>query len=202
MFHVEQFFDFLNPVESKLKKYQEILLKWQKNFNLISKNTEKDIWTRHILDSAQLWKYIPDSVNCLLDIGSGAGFPAVVLAVLNTNTPKIKRIVMVEKDVQKAVFLKEVIRELSLTAEVLDCKIQEVQLEDVDVVTARAFSSLKELIELMKPFYHKGTIGLFLKGESVDKEINELNVPVSLDKIQSLTHNKSQLVYVKEIFYP
>ena len=103
---------------------------------------------------------------------------------------------------QKAVFLKEVIRELSLTAEVLDCKIQEVQLEDVDVVTARAFSSLKELIELMKPFYHKGTIGLFLKGESVDKEINELNVPVSLDKIQSLTHNKSQLVYVKEIFYP
>ena len=109
---------------------------------------------------------------------------------------------MVEKDVQKAVFLKEVVRELSLNAEVLNCKIQEVQLDDVDVVTARAFASLKELISIMHPFYHKGTIGLFLKGESVDDEINELNVPVSLDKIPSLTHNKSQLVCVKEIFYP
>lgn len=199
---MKQFFEFLNPVEDKLKKYQEILLKWQKNFNLISKNTQNDIWERHILDSAQLWPYIPNHTNCLLDVGSGAGFPAIVIAILNTNQERIKRIVMVEKDVQKAVFLKEVIRELSLKAEVLNCKIQEVQLTDVDVVTARAFSSLKNLIDMMRPFYHPGTIGLFLKGETVDTEINELNVPVSLDKVPSLTHNKSQLVYVKEIFYP
>ena len=199
---MKRFFEFLYPVEDKLKKYQEILLKWQKNFNLISKNTEKDIWNRHILDSAQLWQYIPKQTKCLLDVGSGAGFPALVLAVLNTQEPKIQQIVLVEKDPQKCVFLKEAARELGLNVRVLNCKIEDVELQDVDVITARAFSSLDKLIQIMRPFYHPGIIGLFLKGERVDDEINELKTRVVLDKLPSLTHNNSQIVYVKEIFYP
>lgn len=195
------FFDFLEPVKDKLDKYQEILLKWQKNFNLISKNTQNDIWNRHILDSAQLWQYIPHNIHCLLDVGSGAGFPALVLAVLNLVDPKIEKIILVEKDPQKCVFLKEVVRELGLKAQVMNCKIEDVELSDVDIITARAFSSLEHLIMMMRPFYHPGTIGLFLKGERVDDEINELSTRVVLDKIPSLTHNNSQIIYVKEIFY-
>ena len=142
---------YLKNSNSDLEKYIELLKKWQKAVNLISLNTLPDIWNRHILDSAQLYLLIPDKKITLVDMGSGAGFPALVLAILNkNNNGPIQQMFLIESDMKKTLFLKEVIRELKLPVQVLNKRIENVSGIQADVLTARALSSLSDLLILGK----------------------------------------------------
>ncbi len=173
MFHVKQFQETTgvsNEVLKRLKTYADLLEKWQKKINLVGNSTITDMWSRHIYDSAQLWPLLPRSDCSILDIGSGAGFPGLVLAILGG-----QNVTMVESDRRKCVFLAEVIRKtkVSLSVSLQNCRIEDAQSDRVDVVISRGLASLEKLLVYSEPFLRDDTICLFPKGKKVDEELTE-----------------------------
>ena len=133
-----------------LKKYEDILINSNKNLNLVGKSTINDIWIRHFLDSAQVIDLIDKNDKTLIDIGSGAGFPGLVLAIILKDKKIPLKIKLIEKSPKKAKFLKKLIDQLYLDAEVINKNIFEYpkKLSD-DVLIARAFKPLKIILELI-----------------------------------------------------
>jgi len=163
-------FDVSRETLASLSAYVALLEKWQPRINLVSPATLPDIWHRHILDSAQLLPHlpaVPAHQRCqILDIGSGAGFPGLVLAILGAGDVQL-----VESDQRKAVFLQTVIRELGLSARVSNQRIETLPACQPDVITARALAPMPKLMSLIAPQLHNGLTCLFLKGASVDEEL-------------------------------
>ncbi len=169
-----------------LKEFQLLLLKWQKTINLISKSSEKFIWERHIIDSAQLYPYIKG--KNVLDLGSGGGFPALVLAIMDRDE-KVSKFYMVERDSRKAAFLREVVRRFSLNAEVFVDSIENVKPFDFDFITSRALADVKKIIDLSFHLIKKDTEFFLMKGMNVDVEIESALIDYEFDyeKIKSIT---------------
>ena len=135
---------------TSLNKYEDILIKANKTLNLVGNSTINDIWTRHFLDSAQVIDFVDKNDKSLIDLGSGAGFPGLVLAIISKDRKIPLRIKLIEKSPKKAKFLKTLIDELYLDAEVINKNIFEYpkKLSD-DVFIARAFKPLKIILELI-----------------------------------------------------
>ena len=135
---------------TSLKKYEDILIKANKTLNLIGNSTIKDIWTRHFLDSVQVIDFIDKNNKTLVDLGSGAGFPGLVLAIALKDRKIPLKIKLIEKSPKKVKFLKNLINELQLNVEVINQNILEepIKLFD-DVFIARAFKPLKIILQLM-----------------------------------------------------
>ena len=150
--------------------YVALLEKWQPRINLISPASLLDIWQRHIFDSAQLLAHMPEpqpgAPRQILDVGSGAGFPGLVLAILGAG-----QVQLVESDQRKSVFLQTVIRELGLSAIVVNHRIESLLACYPDVITARALAPLPKLMRLIDAQMHPGLTCLFLKGENVEEEL-------------------------------
>ena len=138
--------NFTNHSVEKLKKFTNLVLKENKNYNLIAKSTENQIWSRHILDSAQLVKLIDFNLNSLADLGSGAGFPGIVIDIFNKN--KAFHVKLYEKSRVKRRFLKGVIKELDLNAEVLGDVRDEVL--NSEIIVCRAFKKLEQVIQVSR----------------------------------------------------
>ena len=135
---------------TSLKKYEDILTKANKNVNLIGNSTINDIWTRHFLDSVQVIDFIDKNDKTLIDIGSGAGFPGLVLAIASKDRKIPLKIKLIEKSPKKAKFLKKLIDELQLDAEVINKNIFEYPKKlSEDVFVARAFKPLKIILPLI-----------------------------------------------------
>ncbi len=193
---------YLKNSQQDLEKYIELLKKWQKAVNLVSSYTLSDVWKRHILDSAQLYPLLPIKNITLVDMGSGAGFPALVLAILNkNNNGPIQNIFLIESDMKKSLFLKEVVRELNLSVKILNKRIELVSDIKADVLTARALSSLSDLLVLGKNFIYSDTVCLFLKGENYEKEIKNCFIPCKIEKIKSITNSNSSVLKITEVLY-
>ena len=124
--------------------YEKYLLENNNKFNLISKSTEKDIWNRHFRDSMQLIDFIDKNCKCLIDLGSGAGFPGLILAIAAKDRRIPIKIKLIEKSPKKAKFLDEIIKQLNLNVKVLNQNVLEQQNKFIsDVFVARAFKPLK-----------------------------------------------------------
>ena len=135
---------------TSLKKYEDILTKANKSQNLIGNSTINDIWTRHFLDSAQVIDFIDKNDKTLIDIGSGAGFPGLVLAITSKDRKIPLKIKLIEKSSKKTKFLKKLIDELQLDAEVINKNIFEYPKKlSGDVFVARAFKPLKIILPLI-----------------------------------------------------
>ena len=135
---------------TSLKKYEDVLIKANKSLNLIGNSTIKDIWTRHFLDSAQVIDFIDKNCKNLIDLGSGAGFPGLVLAIASKDQKIPLKVKLIEKSPKKAKFLKEIIKHLNLNVKVLNQNFLEQQNKFMsDVFVARAFKPLKTILELM-----------------------------------------------------
>ena len=135
---------------TSLKKYEDILTKANKSQNLIGNSTINDIWTRHFLDSAQVIDFIDKNDKTLIDIGSGAGFPGLVLAITSKDRKIPLKIKLIEKSSKKTKFLKKLIDELQLDAEVINKNIFEYPKKlSEDVFVARAFKPLKIILPLI-----------------------------------------------------
>ena len=135
---------------TSLKKYEDILTKTNKSQNLIGNSTINYIWTRHFLDSAQVIDFIDKNDKTLIDIGSGAGFPGLVLAVISKDKKIPLKVKLIEKSYKKAKFLKKIIDELQLNAEVINKNIFEYGKKlSEDVFVARAFKPLKIILQLI-----------------------------------------------------
>lgn len=200
MFHMKQIDIFLKASEKDIYIYIGTLKKWQKAVNLVSNASLDDVWNRHIVDSAQLYPLIPNTAKTLVDMGSGAGFPALPLAILNkNNNGPLKKIILIESDIKKCLFLKEVVRLLHLPVQILNKRIENVSSLSADVVTARGLADVNALLKLSLPFIQKNTLCLFLKGENVQKEIEKNTVPCSIQKIKSITNSNSYILKITEV---
>lgn len=189
----------IQPAVPLLKKYWELVLLWQKRVNLISNNTVQDGWNRHILDSAQVYFCLPENCCSLMDVGSGAGFPALVVAVLNKVLQgSLQKIILVESDRKKALFLEECARVLDVNIIVLNQRIEDVQ-EKTDVITARAFAPLKKLLPLIQKNVSRETFLLLPKGKTGDMELQESCFKGSVEKIKSCVNSESYIFKMKGI---
>ena len=152
----------------KFEIYHKTLLKWQNSINLISKNTIKNIWERHFLDSAQLYRFVKNLDGNVIDFGSGAGFPGMVLAIMGN-----KNVHLVESNQKKCVFLKEIAMLTETDITIHNCRIEDLSFINVDLITCRALASLSTLIDYVEVFINKSLSEkqkipklLFLKGKS------------------------------------
>lgn len=168
----------LTPVsretEQRLDRYVELLVQWQAKTNLIAPSTLPNIWTRHIADSLQLLTLAPDAKQWA-DLGSGGGFPGIVLACARAETTSAK-IHLVERNAKKAAFLREALRVTGASGEVFLSDIGDyVDRSDtqVDCVTARAVAPLHMLLGYAEPLVKRGAKALFLKGQDVESELTE-----------------------------
>lgn len=153
----------------KLRAYDALLHKWQKTINLVSPNTLPESWERHILDSVQLNEYVSRESSVLYDLGCGAGFPGLVLAMLR---PELE-VHLIESDQRKCSFMRAVSRETNTPVKVHNARIEETSLPAPDVVTARALASLDDLLGFCEAWANPGMCGLFLKGARYNEEIKD-----------------------------
>jgi 16S rRNA (guanine527-N7)-methyltransferase len=159
---------------AKLDVYANELRRWQKAVNLVAPGTLADVWHRHFADSAQLLALAPAGARRWLDLGSGGGFPGLVLALLLAERGGAT-VTLVESDSRKAAFLREVARQTGAPVDILSIRIETLpthaSLDTVDVVTARALAPLPRLLELAAPVLGADTVGLFLKGREAAAEL-------------------------------
>ncbi len=159
----------------RLVRYADLLALWQKSKNLVGPSTLPHLWSRHFADSAQLTELAPNA-RLWLDLGSGAGFPGLVVAILQTGRPDF-RMHLVESNRKKSAFLQEVARATEAPVDIHAMRIEDLaeSRENLkpDVVSARGLAPLPRLLELAGPFFGPQTRGLFLKGRETHSEIEE-----------------------------
>ena len=161
----------LNVSRETLRQFEAFLAlleKWQRRINLVADSTMVDVWQRHILDSAQLVKFYPPNTKKVLDVGSGAGFPGLILAIMGN-----VEVDLVEADYRKAVFLSTVASSLGLPAKIHNKRIETLPNLGPDVITARALAPVSKLMKLIENQISLNTVCLFLKGGSVEDELTE-----------------------------
>jgi 16S rRNA (guanine527-N7)-methyltransferase len=143
-----------------------LLVKWQARINLVSATTLDDLWRRHMLDSAQLLPLLPAGTTSLVDLGSGAGFPGLVLAILG-----VPEVHLIESDRRKCVFLGEAARAGGVSPIIHNSRIESIEGVTAGLVTARACAPLDRLLTYAQKFlWHDGK-ALFLKGAAVEEEL-------------------------------
>lgn len=157
---------------ARIHAYVGVLEEWNARHNLVSRTSLGDIWRRHVWDSAQLASLIPSSAMSLVDLGSGAGFPGLVLAILLRERPGF-RIVLYEATRKKCRFLEVAALAAGVSVEIRCARIEQALPEKFDVVTARACAPLATLLEYASRFQGHRTLNLFLKGQNVDSELTE-----------------------------
>ncbi|MDR0407196.1 MAG: 16S rRNA (guanine(527)-N(7))-methyltransferase RsmG [Holosporales bacterium] len=179
-------------VQNKLKRFAEMVKQWNKTINLTS--LQSDVWKRHIQDSIQLLTYIDG--KRILDVGSGGGFPGMVLAIAD---PK-REWHLVESDTRKAVFLNEVRRKLEINCIIHHKRVEEI-LDTFDEVIARAFSSLERLIAISFIKLRPNGKGIFMKGKSLHQEILRVEKKWRFSRtiFQNQTHTEGYIIQIKEI---
>jgi len=169
----------------RLECFVELLKKWQKTINLISDSTISDVWIRHIIDSIQLYDHITD--DAVVDIGSGAGFPGMILAILG-----IKNMTLVESDTRKTSFLREAARVTNTTVTIINKRAEEISLGEFSIVTARGCASILSLFNMLQNTLNNSHNILLLKGKNYINEIKEAQKEWSFDckATPSITDNE------------
>jgi 16S rRNA (guanine527-N7)-methyltransferase len=152
--------------EAKLRQFAELVTKWSAKINLVSKHDLQNLWERHIQDSLALLPYIPVGTSAAIDLGSGAGFPGLVLAI-ETGIA----FTLIESDSRKAAFLRDAARELAAPAKILNARIETAKCAAAPLITARALAPLDKLLALAVPHLAPGGVCLFPKGRSFEEEL-------------------------------
>lgn len=188
---------------SRLDILAGLLAKWQRTINLVGGKTLDEVWTRHIADGLQIAELAPAKAKIFVDLGSGGGFPGLVLAAALANRPGF-HMHLIESDQRKCSFLREAARAMSVPTTVHNARI-EAALADwshgADVVTARALAPLNKLLELGFPLLKAGTVGIFPKGQDVESELTEATKywTILCELVPSRTHAQARLVVVSEV---
>ncbi len=179
-----------------LGRYGALLEKWQKAINLVGKSTLPDLWRRHMLDSYQLLSKTQKTSGTWLDLGSGAGFPALVVGICSEF-----EVHAVESDQRKCLFMQNVSRETMVSIAVHNCRIEALPPMTADIISARALAPLEKLLELATPFAHADTEFLFLKGQDVDEELTKASKcwNMEIEKHSSVTSEEGCLLKLTKV---
>ncbi len=185
----------------RLKLYVAVLEQWQPRINLVAGATLPEVWNRHLADSAQLLALAPNA-RTWLDLGSGAGFPGLVIAIMTHDQPG-PRVTLIESDRRKSAFLAEVARQTGISVEIHTARVEQIATHDmlkpVDVVSARALAPLVRLIPLSLPFFGDATLGLFPKGRDAESEVTQARATWAFDveMTPSLTDAAARIVAIR-----
>lgn len=156
----------------RLKSYEALLRKWNPRINLVARSTLPDLWQRHFVDSMQIFDLAPPKVDHWVDLGSGAGFPGLVIAIMALDTGSPSRVTLVESDARKCAFLQTVIRETGAEARVINDRIENIPPLEADVLSARALSGLGALLGYAERHMRPDGLAIFPKGENWQKEVD------------------------------
>ncbi len=173
---------------SQLDAYLALVEKWQNAINLIAKGSFPMAWERHILDSAQLFAACPDGATRWADLGSGAGFPGIVIALLARDVRPDLRVILVESDKRKATFLMQAGRILDLQLAVISERAESLAPLMADVISARALAPLSELCLLTQRHLKPGGLAIFPKGAQAEAEVTEAHRFWNFDAILAPSH--------------
>jgi 16S rRNA (guanine527-N7)-methyltransferase len=181
-----------------LERFRRTLSEWNEKMNLVGPATLEVFWNRHAWDSAQLLKRAPDALTWA-DLGAGAGFPGLVLAILGKGRPGF-HVHLVESMAKRCRFLEAAVGDLALPATVHHDRAENLQL-DVDIVTARACAPLSRLLGYARPYLRSGALGLFLKGQDVASELEEASISwdFEADLLPSWSDPRGQVVRVRRL---
>lgn len=183
-----------------LKAYVGLLEDWNSRHNLVSPGSLADVWNRHIWDSAQLVRFIPEGAQTLADLGSGAGFPGLILAELLRDRVHVS---LFEATAKKCHFLEAVRDRLGLDVTIRNQRMEGAEFEPFDVVTARACAPLDRLLGYAQHFADSHTVCLFLKGQNVGSELTEARKhwKMSLQQHPSLTGPSGVVLEIRELVH-
>ena len=188
--------NFTSKSIATLKIFVDELINANKKHNFISKSTEADIWQRHILDSAQLVKFIDFSKGSLSDLGSGAGFPGLVLAIFNSNQDF--HVKLYEKSPVKRAFLKEISNKLLINVEIKGNIYEEIV--DSDYIVSRAFKKLEVLIQVSREIVKKSHKIIVLKGKNAQEDLKKAFKREKYDyKLKNSITNKDSKIIIVDI---
>jgi 16S rRNA (guanine527-N7)-methyltransferase len=186
---------------ARFEVYAALIRRWQPAINLVGPKTLDDLWKRHFLDCGQLMRRLPASYDALYDIGSGAGFPGLVLALLGAHD-----VMLIESDTRKCAFLREAIRETGAAATVVNRRVEALEPPSGGwpkrrVLVARAVAPLETLLERARPLIDGETRCIMLKGESAAAEIAAARQQwtMKIEKIQSLSDPRGTILALREL---
>jgi len=181
---------------ARLTTYVALLERWQNSVNLVGKGTLNDIWRRHILDSAQLYNLLPSPFGRVVDLGSGAGFPGMVLAIMGATDVEL-----IEANTRKCGFLREVARVTNTQVIINNDRIEGVAPRIADVVTARALAPLPRLLGYAKTYVGPETICLFLKGRRLHQELTDARKTwkMGITTITSLSDAGGSVLHLRKL---
>jgi 16S rRNA (guanine527-N7)-methyltransferase len=180
----------------RLELFVKLIEKWSSRINLVGRNDLSTLWLRHVEDSLQIAPLLGDPANRVIDLGSGAGFPGMVLAIAVGHPFHL-----IEADQRKAAFLREVARVVQAPAEIHACRIECSDLPSVGLITARALAPIQRLLHLAQPLLQAGGACVFLKGRGVDQELTKAAADwhMKVDQWQSRTAPDSRILRISEI---
>jgi len=182
---------------ARLKAYADVLADWNARHNLVAKSTLPDVWRRHFWDSAQILPLIPQPARTLADLGSGAGFPGLVLAALRPDLA----VTLHEATTKKCAFLQAAADRMGLAVTIQNARLEDLSPQPFDVVTARALAPLPQLLSYAQKFVGLSGTCLFLKGQNVGAELTEAHKywNIKASQVPSQTDPSAAIVVVREL---
>ena len=203
-----QTYDVSRETVGRLETYRSLLEKWQSSINLVGPATLHQFWTRHVADSAQLVALAPPLASKWVDLGSGGGFPGLVIALIWASRPAKDggTVHLLESDGRKCEFLKTVIRETGAPAVVHEGRIEEIGQQnpetfaEIDVISARALAPLDKLLLMSLPYFDIHTIALFMKGRGWQEELtaSEVSWNMDVEVVPSKTNEEAKILICRQ----
>lgn len=183
----------------RLRSFAALVQKWNPTINMVAHSTLGELWHRHIIDSAQLFGCAHQEQRLWLDLGSGGGFPGIVIAILAADMLPGLEVALVESDKRKAVFLSEASRQLGLRTSVLASRIEALEHQGACVVSARALAPVSTLCAHAERHLREGGVCAFLKGASVELEIAEArgSWQFEMERVPSLTDARASALFLR-----
>ena len=184
----------------KLNKYKDFLLSSNKSLNLIGKTTENHLYSRHFIDSAQIYDLIDDKSE-IIDLGSGAGFPGVILKILMDNNKISGNITLIDKSPKKCKFLQDLSDKLGLILKIVNLKVENFKFNKISTVVSRAFKKTVDTIDILLKNNDKIRNIILIKGKTYQQEIEEAKKKYTFDveKFRSITSDESYILKITNI---
>jgi 16S rRNA (guanine527-N7)-methyltransferase len=182
----------------RLSLYEALVKKWNPTINLVAKSTISEIWSRHIVDSAQIWNLRPDSPKHWLDLGSGGGFPGLVIAAIADEIAPDMKVSLVESDARKSAFLLKAAQEMGIRPKIHIDRIESLEPQGADVISARALAPVASLLNFAERHRTSDTICLFSKGQAHEIELTEARKYWTFDiqKTPSVTDSRGVILKI------
>ncbi len=186
---------------SDLKAFEALVLRWNPAINLVSKNAMRDLWARHIADSTQVFALCPADAKSWADLGSGGGFPGLVVAILARQLKPQLHVTLVEADLRKATFLRQAAKSLEMNVSVFSERIETLPSLDADVLSARALAPLIELLAFAQLHLRPGGVAIFPKGARHHDELAQARGAwdFDVDTQPSLSDGNAALLVIRNI---